>query len=221
MNNIRAVIFDFDGVILDSVECKTRAFARLFEEWGPEAVHHMVEYHLANGGISRFEKIRYFYAHVLQQPLAEEECTRLADAFRTFAFDEVVAAEWIAGAREFLVEYYERYLFFVASGTPGDELREIIRLRGLEQYFAEAHGSPEVKENIIRSILIRHMLMPAEVLFVGDAMTDYRAAEATGLPFIGVAGSDPTAFPPGTTVLPDLHSLGSAIEKLQQNGEAV
>ena len=31
---IRAIIFDFDGVILDSVDIKTKAFARLFQEFG-------------------------------------------------------------------------------------------------------------------------------------------------------------------------------------------
>ncbi len=218
MSNIRAVIFDFDGVILDSVECKTRAFARLFEPWGAEAVQHMVEYHLANGGISRFEKIRYFYAKVLQQPLPDEEFARLAEAFRAFAFDEVVAAQWIPGAPEFLATWHEHYLFFVASGTPGDELHEIVRLRGLEQYFVETHGSPEVKERIIQSVLARYQLDSTNVVFVGDAMTDYRAAKATGLSFIGVGSLLPAVFPPGTVVIPDLRSLGDAIAKLQRNG---
>ncbi len=218
MSNIRAVIFDFDGVILDSVECKTRAFARLFEEWGTEAVRHMVDYHLAHGGISRFEKIRYFYAHVLQQPLPDEEFTRLTEAFRTFAFDEVVAAQWIPGALEFLKAQHGNYLFFVASGTPDDELREIVRLRGLERYFTETHGSPEVKENIIRSILARHQFAPSDVVFVGDAMTDYRAAQATGLRFIGVAGADTMAFPAGTTTIADLRALQQAITAIRHTG---
>lgn len=219
-NTIRAIVFDFDGVILDSVECKTRAFARLFEEWGPDAVRHMVDYHLANGGISRFEKIRYFYTNFLEEPLPDEELTRLAGAFRTYAFHEVAAANWIPGAHEFLAEWYNHYTFFVASGTPDDELREIVRLREIEQYFSEVHGSPEVKENIIRGILARHDLAPGDVLFVGDAMTDYRAAHATGLAFIGVQGSDPSAFPPDTIVIPDLRSLAGAIAQLPRNGEA-
>ena len=40
---IRAIVFDFDGVILDSVEIKTKAFARLFEEHGPDVQRQVVE----------------------------------------------------------------------------------------------------------------------------------------------------------------------------------
>ncbi len=31
---IKAIIFDFDGVIVESVDIKTKAFARLFEHGG-------------------------------------------------------------------------------------------------------------------------------------------------------------------------------------------
>lgn len=219
MNNIRAIIFDFDGVILDSVESKTRAFARLFAPWGAEAVQHMVDYHRAHGGISRFEKIRYFYREVLREPLSDSELAKHADDFRTFAFNEVVAASWIPGAKEFLDTWHTHYAMFIASGTPDGELREIIDLRGMQQYFAEVHGSPEAKESIIQSILLRYTLAPQDVVFIGDAITDYRAAVATGIRFVGVAGHDTAVFPPGTLCIDNLCSLESALATLQ-NTEA-
>ena len=57
---INSIIFDFDGVILESVSVKTAAFRQLFS-FAPEHVDEIVQYHLDNGGMSRFDKFRYIY----------------------------------------------------------------------------------------------------------------------------------------------------------------
>ncbi len=54
----QVVFFDFDGVILDSVDVKTKAFAKMFRHYGPEVEQVVVDYHLANGGVSQVQKIR-------------------------------------------------------------------------------------------------------------------------------------------------------------------
>ena len=45
---IRSIVFDFDGVLVDSVNIKTEAFARLFDHEGPEVLEKVVAYHLEN-----------------------------------------------------------------------------------------------------------------------------------------------------------------------------
>jgi len=61
MKEIQAVFFDFDGVILESVDIKGWAFGKLFEKQHPEHVDEIVAFHHANNGMSRFEKFRNFY----------------------------------------------------------------------------------------------------------------------------------------------------------------
>ncbi len=97
---IRAIIFDFDGVILDSVEIKTRAFARLFEAHGPEVVRQAVGHHLAHGGISRFRNFQHIHEDILHRPLSEAESQQLGERFSELVFDEVVKAAWIPGVPE-------------------------------------------------------------------------------------------------------------------------
>jgi phosphoglycolate phosphatase-like HAD superfamily hydrolase len=208
---IRAIIFDFDGVILDSVDIKTKAFARLFEEQGPEVVRQVVAHHLAHGGVSRFRKFQHIYENILHLPMPEGESERLGERFSDLVFDEVVKAAWIPGAPEFLEKYHASHRCFIASGTPQDELRQIVGLRDLERYFLGIFGSPTTKEEITRGILQREGLQTGDVLFVGDALTDYNAAKACGVNFVGITsgGSDP--FPAGTRVLPDLRDLAGAI----------
>ena len=208
---MRAIIFDFDGVILDSVNIKTRAFARLFEEHGPDVVREAVEHHLAHGGVSRFRKFQHIHEHILRRPLSDAESKQLGEKFSTLVFDEVVKAAWIPGAPEFLHEQHTRYRCFVASGTPQEELVRIVELRQLTPYFAGVFGTPPTKEEISRSILAEHGLGAAEVVFIGDAMTDYAAAKECGLAFIGIAADGRGPFPAGTRVLRDLRGLAAAL----------
>ena len=56
---IKNIIFDFDGVILDSVNIKTEAFYKLFEQYGSKIANQVVDYHIINGGMSRFKKFEY------------------------------------------------------------------------------------------------------------------------------------------------------------------
>ena len=60
---IKAIIFDFDGVLVESAEIKTEAFRQLFSSF-PDKVHEIVEYHKRNMGISRYVKFRYFYENI-------------------------------------------------------------------------------------------------------------------------------------------------------------
>ena len=208
---IRAIIFDFDGVILDSVDIKTKAFARLFEEHGPEVVEQVVAHHLANGGVSRFRKFQHISENILHRPMPAGESERLGERFSDLVFDEVVKAAWIPGAPEFLEKHHTNCRFFIASGTPQDELRQIVKLRELEQYFLGIFGSPATKEEITRGILEKEGLQTGEVLFVGDALTDFKAAQACEVRFVGIASSGSDPFPAGTLVLPDLRGLTGAI----------
>ncbi len=208
---MRAIIFDFDGVILDSVDIKTRAFARLFAQHGPEVERQAVEHHLAHGGISRFRKFQHIYENILHLPLSAGESEKLGEKFSTLVFDEVVKAAWIPGTPEFLLEHDGLYRCFVASGTPEEELVRIVELRQLTRHFAGIYGTPATKQQIARRILAEHGFEKEEVVFIGDAMTDYTAAKECGLHFIGVAADGLGPFPTGTRVLPDLRGLAAAL----------
>ena len=83
------IIFDFDGVLVDSVDIKTRAFANLFKDKSPEIVKAVVEHHLTHGSMSRFDKIRHYYKEFLKQPLTDEMLNSLCGRFAEIVFEEV------------------------------------------------------------------------------------------------------------------------------------
>jgi phosphoglycolate phosphatase-like HAD superfamily hydrolase len=180
---IKALIFDFDGVLVESSDIKTAAFRQLFAGY-PEKVNEIVKFHKKNMGISRYVKFRHIYEHMLQKPLSVNDENALGERFSQLVLAEVIKAPFVKGALEFLKENKNKYLFFIASGTPEAELVSIIDQKGIGDLFKGFYGSPLQKSGIIKKILSGHGLKTNEVIFVGDADSDKAAAEETRVPFV-------------------------------------
>lgn len=180
---IKAIIWDIDGVILESAEIKTKAFEILFADY-PDELSEIISYHQENGGISRYVKFKYIYEKILGKNLSAEEEAELGEKFSKIALTQVLKAPFVPGAIEFLSQNKNRYLFFVASGTPEDELKDILNHHQLTPFFLEIHGAPTTKADIIEDILYRYELQRQETVFVGDAESDRLAAEKTSILFI-------------------------------------
>ncbi|MDI6688198.1 MAG: HAD hydrolase-like protein, partial [Desulfobacterales bacterium] len=181
---IKAIIFDFDGVIVESIDIKTKAFAILFEHEGSDIVNQIIGYHLENSGVSRFEKFRYIYREILKRNLSEDEFQHLCIRFSQLVADAVAAAPFVAGAREFLENYFKTYDFYIASATPQDELERIIEKKNIKRYFKKIYGAPRNKINIVKTILSENALKPEDAVYIGDAVSDYNAATINGVPFV-------------------------------------
>ena len=201
----QAIFFDFDGVLVESAEIKTQAFRTLYQDCGADVQDAAVAHHLAHAGISRIEKIQHSHRQFLGIELKESELAQWVERYSALVKEAVVRCEAVPGAVEFLQAHRGKLPIFVVSGTPEDELQEIISRRGMEDYFTAVHGSPRHKGPIIMEILDKHGLDGPSCLFVGDAMTDYQAAAETGLAFIGRVGAGhQNPFPEGTAIIRDL-----------------
>ena len=211
MNNSgwQAIIFDFDGVVVESGKIKTQAFAELYRPYGEDIVAAVVQFHTQNGGMSRYRKFHHFQEHFLSKPpLTEAEEKQLDIRFSELVVEAVIAAEAVPGAVELIRQQAGKIPLFVASGTPDIELKVIVERRGLTPYFTEVHGAPALKKTIIAEILSKHALKPESVLMIGDAMADLEGAQANNTAFLGrVFPGDPNPFPEHVEVVPDLRGL--------------
>lgn len=205
MSRWDAIFFDFDGVLAESADIKTEAFRTMYAPYGAEVVAGVLDHHQAHAGASRRKKIRYCHKYLLGRRLSEDDLEQLAQHFSRLVEDAVVESLWVPGARDTLHRLHGRLPMFIISGTPKEELRRITARRRMDGYFVEVHGSPPSKVPIVRDLLERYRLAAERVLFVGDSTTDYDAAAAAGLAFLGrVAPGDPDPFPAGTAVVADL-----------------
>lgn len=201
MGTLSLLLLDFDGVILESVGLKTRAYAELFRDH-PDQLPAILDYHRRNLEVSRYVKFRHIYRELFQQPLSEAEEARLAARFQALTESGMATVPFVPGARELLDRLRGRVPMRIVSGTPQADLETTIAARGLTGYFAGIHGSPPGKTERFRQLLAETGLRPDECLMVGDAPGDYRAAVAAGIPFVGRIGPDePAEFPAAGTRL--------------------
>ncbi len=206
--NWEAVFFDFDGVILDSVDVKTKAFAKMFRKYGPEVERKVVEYHLNNGGVSRFDKFRYYYEKILSKPVNEKIIKSLSKQFSDLVIDGVLASPFIRGAMETL-EFLRKNNrpAYLVSGTPQNEIRLIVEKKRLSFFFQEVYGSPRKKWEICQDIINRKNYNSQNCLFIGDSMSDYEAAQKTGVRFLGIVREGKTSPFPLCTHLSSIVTL--------------
>ena len=179
------MVFDCDGVILESMDIKAKAFYRIGKEVSEEAADALVVYHNMHGGVSRFKKFEWLYATYKGRAITDEEKEALNDTFKKIAMEEIARCALVPGVQNVLDLWKGRVPMYVASGAPEEELRMIIQNRGLAKYFVGVYGSPTVKTQLLRIIVQHAGVHPCNAIMIGDARTDQYAAEAVGTRFYG------------------------------------
>ena len=181
---IKNIIFDFDGVILDSIPIKTEAFRKLFANFPKEQVDKIIDYHIRNGGKSRYLKIKYFFENILGESISDENILSYADKYSELTKLELSKSKYlIEDSLNFIQNNYKRYQMHIASGADEKDLLYICKKLNLEPYFLSIHGSPEIKTNIVTNILDDNQYIKDETILVGDSINDYEAATANNIEF--------------------------------------
>ncbi len=186
------VIFDFDGVVLDSNRLKTDAFGRVLAEAGYSvgAVEAFLAYQARNFGRSRYLLFDDFLRDFAADEPGERDRERLLAAFGRACVDGYGDVPETEGVRDLLEALRNRGArLFVASGSDQEELRGVVAVRGLAGYFDDVLGSPMRKTDCVRTILAglgEPTREARRAWFVGDAVADLQAAEDHGVPFVYV-----------------------------------
>lgn len=189
------ILWDFDGVILDSMKIKAEGFKSIFSHYPLEAIAQIEAYHYANGGVSRFEKIRYFYEKILKQQISEDEIQKLANDFAASIAEHLFDKEnLIDDAVLFIKGNYDKYNFHIVSGAEHHELERLCDVFEITKYFITTEGSPTKKNDLIKNILKKYGYAPKETILIGDSINDYEAAKANQIRFYGYNNPDLRCF---------------------------
>jgi len=182
-SEVKNIFFDFDGVILDSVDCKTQAFEKMYSKYGYDIAKKVKKYHLDNGGVSRFEKFKFWHKEHLGISLKEDEISKLAMEFSKLVFQKVIESNKIPGVMNFIKSNHKKLKFWIITGTPNDEILEIVKELQLSKFFIGIYGSPQKKTFWSEKIIKENNLERNQTLFIGDASTDFEAANFSSIKF--------------------------------------
>lgn len=183
---IKQVLFDFDGVILNSMPIRDWGFCKLFEEYSQDQINHLLEYHQKNGGLSRYVKIRYFFNQILNKEITQDQVEHLAGRFSTLVKERLCDSSLlIETTYKFIKRNFLNYNFHIVSGSDETELQEVCYTLGIAQYFISIHGSPVPKDELVAGIIKKYEYKAHETVMVGDSINDYEAAKRNDILFCG------------------------------------
>ena len=182
----KTILWDFDGVILDSMKVRDSGFEKIFKDFDPVLIEQLLEYHRKNGGLSRYVKIRYFFEELVGQPITDEAVLGYAQKFSVLMRKELTNPKnLIVDSVEFIKSNYKKYNFHIVSGSDQTELRFLCKALGLDSYFISIHGSPTPKKQLVATLLKKHDYSLVKTCLIGDSINDYEAAMESNISFYG------------------------------------
>lgn len=185
LNNYDVVLWDFDGVIIDSMKIRTMGFRILFQNYSDSSIQKLIDYHLLNGGKSRFVKIEFFYENVLKKSITKSEVQLLAKEYSSIVFPLLCEEKLlISKIISYIKENRFNQEFHIVSGSEHFELNDICKELNIDQYFKTIHGSPTKKEILVSNILKRKE-SAVKTCLVGDSINDFNAAKKNNIDFVG------------------------------------
>lgn len=188
LHEYKTVIFDCDGVILNSNAVKTKAFRIAVEGNDPGLVDDFIEYHRNAGGVSRYEKFEYFYRDMRGLSEYAPEVEKALEVYASAVREGLMECDEIPGAKDIMRRLKENCVpCYVVSGGDQEEVRSVFEFRGLDKYFTGIYGSPVTKSEHVQNLIEREGAA-SPMLYFGDAKMDLDVAEQYKMDFVFVAG---------------------------------
>ena len=193
LDNYKTIIFDCDGVVLNSNPIKTNAFLKLSKPFGENSARNLIDFHQNNGGISRYKKFDYFVNNIIYDQIDKNNkeeikrlIKRLCDQYGELVIESLVKSEVAFGLKD-LRQKTKNAGWLIVSGGDQEELRKVFKRKGISNFFNKGiYGSPESKYEIIDKCLFNKSI-DKRAIFIGDSKLDYEVANHFGINFLFVS----------------------------------
>jgi phosphoglycolate phosphatase-like HAD superfamily hydrolase len=188
----KAILFDFDGVIVDSMELKLDSYCYAFEGYNINK-NEIRKMQINNAGFSRNVVIRNIYNQYISQVIKDTELQNIIDRFCMRDRENSKKIPLITSTMEFLERISGNYFTAVITGTPQPVIEETVKRLGIGKHFNCILGSPKLKSEHISDLIKETKYLRSEYMFIGDSKNDQEAAINQNIRFIGFS-NDSSVF---------------------------
>lgn len=187
---IKTIIWDFDGVIVESNHIREKGFREVLSGFPEQEVNQLLQFHNQNGGLSRYVKFRHFFEEIRGEVVSEEKVQEYAQRFSTIMLVLMTNPDiLIAETNRFIANNHTKYNFHIASGSDQKELRHLCEVLNIAQYFKTIEGSPNPKNVIVKNLLEEWQYEKSATVLIGDAINDFNATQLSGINFLAYNAS--------------------------------
>jgi HAD superfamily hydrolase (TIGR01549 family) len=184
------MVFDFDGVIIDSTEVKVDEYRSLFSQFtnNEATLSQIINIYRNSAGIPRETTLKKVFKDVLYKTLSDQEVENLSLDYSKRIFQRLDAIEPLKGFLEYLTIHKEINKHII-SGAPNSDISYLIKKLNITKYFKSIKGGPLNKKNEITNIRKLAKVKAKDIVYFGDQNNDYIAAKSAGVGFIGINAS--------------------------------
>mgnify|MGYP006399370073 CR=1 FL=1 len=179
INSYDFLIFDCDGVILDSNELKIQAMETALVKSGCQ--NSQVS-ELSNLFRKNFGKSRFYHVSAFAKLINKDESweTQVLEYYSSMCRELYRNSDLTPGFLDFVSRSKAKH--FIASGSEQAELRSVFEEKGLSHHFEKIYGSPKKKSQIVSEVV--KTFVGKKFLMIGDAVSDYEAAKDNNIDFL-------------------------------------
>ena len=177
------IIFDFDGVILDSNNAKKDAFVECYQDLNDNLKEKIAKYHLKNLGVNRYIKIENIEKNILKNKNWDKNKEKKINNFSKIVKKKVLNSKFIPGALNTIKRLSKDHDLYICSATPEKELVYLCKKKKIYTYFKKIYGSPKSKKKILQILIKKNNNFNMNFIYIGDAISDYNLAKELKIKF--------------------------------------
>ena len=177
------VIFDFDGVILESNQTKINAFNKTITKETISNKEKFDIYIRKNPEKTRREKFEYYFKKIKKSKFYKNELQKMLDKFSLLLKNELSKCKLIDGVRNFIkyLNINNIQIYIVSSGSVS-EIKDVLKKKNLKKYFRLILGNDKNKYENFK--IIKSMETNSNGISFGDSKNDWQVSKINNLEFV-------------------------------------
>lgn len=213
---VKFILFDLDGVLLDSLNLKGEVFIEVFSSYS-QFSSKIMQYHLANGGVTRRRKIEYIYKLVTESTPNEETLDALTVKFSNILNSRLSDIKLFPGASQVLASLTKMgFKLFSISSMPTIEAESILQNLEIKKFFSGILDTSSGKIAAVSKFIQGNSILNNNIIYIGDSREDFICAKTFDLTFILVNNDNFEEVDRNIIKIQTLKELTSAVLLLEK-----